>query len=317
MPDLICSWGDSPPRIAALPALGTWFRDAATGDVVWPVVDGAGKYFYLDGPNGAVLDPQPANVLPCDPADASTSGPRVVDRDSVFGCDITDRREVERVTVTFEDGTITETFTYTDDGTEISQASNFTATKPNVSVNIQGHHMFSTNIDPADANYGLSLELERRDTTTDGITETVYLLVEDVTGIGSRLDDVTALVTGGAPWSAPNDEEQLVVYPNVNFDVTGAATAMPAAGTSGRVALAGWMRAELNIDDDASGVRYTTDGTAPTDDNGQLAQEGGVIVLSEDGIVNAQFAPVGDDGLIDAALSIGLSWEQRNRAPEQ
>lgn len=197
----------------------------------------------------------------------------------------------------------------------VSLTSNFTPSRDQIDVEIQDDHSFITNVDPADANYGLSLELTRKDVSTNGVTVTTYCLVEDVAGIGSRGDDVTALAEGGDPWSFPNDEEQLVIYPNVNFAVTGASTPFSAA----RVPIAGWMRAELEVgDSDASGVIYTTDGTAPTTTplNGQLAQEGGVIILSEDEIVNAQFAPVDGQGELDPALMIELSFEQRNRAPE-
>lgn len=262
---------------------------------------------------GGVRHQAAVTSLPPSPLTAAT----VVTGTSIqhgFDCSVTPPQKARAVLTVMSDGTETYTYTNLETGLPMSNASNFTATAPNVAVNIQDDHMFSTNTDSADANYGLSLELVRTDTTTDGVTVTTYTLADNVAGIGAAGDDVTALVTGGAPWGRPTDEEQTVIYGNVNFDVTGASTAMPAVGSNGRVALAGWMRAEINLGNTAAGVRYTTDGSVPSDTNGQLAQDGGVIILTEDEIAAAIFAPVGADGLVDTALTESLSFEQRNIA---
>ena len=226
--------------------------------------------------------------------------PQTVSGVPVFGCDTLTGREVKYVLETKDNGTFTETYTYTDTGEIMSDNSTFQAIKPEVVHKVDDESVYSTNTSNADANYGLVLELEKRTVVTDGVYGTPsYHLVSDVAEItGTAGDDVTATISA-APFNGASDKKESVIFTNVN------GTSSATAATLTFPALAGYARAEIF---NGQGVVYTTDGTAPVVSplNGQLAGEGGVIELTGSELALFQFVS------FDAADNTDLSFEVRN-----
>lgn len=220
---------------------------------------------------------------------------------------------VSQVLTTDDLGNIT--ITWLDkDGNEMTDSSNFTPAKPNVENEHQ--RMYATNTVSTDAEFGRVVELNRTDTYTDGVLDPTATQYWDVTQHPNV--DVTAIVTA-APYSLASApiREQL----GSGTIVIDAANPAGDVNLGAEIAIAANAATYVEIYIDAGGtgdgnIRWTKDGTAPADNNGEQENAGSTIKLwDRPEIDNFMAAAIDAAGLMDPTGGANLKWTAWNVDP--
>ena len=241
----------------------------------------------------------------CEIAENVMNPPRtVVDRDVLYGTDDAGQ-EIQRVILTFSNGDV-EVTDIINGVIQMTQSPSFTTTAGQTDVETQ--ILFATNTDSADAQFGRVVEVQRNDVYVDGVLDPARVQYFDMNQAPPV--DLTATVTA-APFdlaSAPIRVE----LAGENLAVTGAAevalAAIPATATY----------AEVYIDAPDANIRWTKDGSAPTDNNGEQETAGVTIrLLDRPEIDGFRALTIDALGALDPALTANLTVNYWNVAPDE
>jgi len=242
----------------------------------------------------------------CDIADALAAR-EVADRDVLIGCDDTGQ-EIHRVTVTYNNGDV-EVTDFINGVPQVTQSPSFTTDKPAPDqLDVERDVWYATNTTVGDAEYGRIIQLEKRNVFVNGVIDPAQTTFVDVNQTPEF--DATALVTV-APYTL-NAQQIRVELTGEQIAVTGAAAAVlaaiPATATY----------AEIYIDAPDSNIRWTKDGSAPADNNGEQELAGSTIrLLDRDEIDGFRALTIGGDGALDPALTANLTVNYWNIEPTE
>ncbi|WP_299933623.1 hypothetical protein [uncultured Pelagimonas sp.] len=254
------------------------------------ILPGPIDYFDQDAAAGGT-----AATPPFDP-------PITVNRDGQWGWDTATGDLIERVAVTLSDGT--ETITDYINGVPLmTLSSNFS---PDTSVDVERSTAYATNTTVGDAQYGRVVELDRHMPFKAGVLQENDIKFWDMT-VTPPVDQ-TAIVTV-APFTLAEAPIRLQLAGEA-LAITGAAgvalAAIPATATY----------AEIYIED--ANLRWTKDGSAPADNNGEQESTGGTIRLLDRAEIEGFLALTIDaNGDLDAALTANVTVNYWNVAPDE
>lgn len=253
-----------------------------------------GPIDYNDGSTASGAGAPAANV--------QFSPPIVIDRDTDWGFDTVTLDPIERVTVTLSDGTITTT-DYINGVPQVTQSSNFSTEQ---GIDVERETVYATNTATGDAQFGRVVELDRHMPFKNGVLQSADVKFWDMT-VTPPVDQ-TAIVTV-APFSLAAAPIRLGLA-GETLAVTGAAgvalAAIPATATY----------AEIYIED--ANIRWTKDGSAPADNNGEQESTGGTIRLLDRAEIDGFLALTIDaQGALDPALTANMTVNYWNVAPDE
>lgn len=216
----------------------------------------------------------------------------------VAGFDATTGDPVVQITTIYRNGDVT--VAYQDvDGQPIPGVSGFTG-----SLDTESTIVFATMADDQQANYGEIIELRRVVTYLgDEVNRVAYY---DTDG-----GDVTATVTA-AGWEIGACALSLALGTST-FSTTGAGgTQLPAQPAYAAFARITVDPAPVQI----NGIKYRTDGVAPTTTQGVVVAAGSQLTIASDQFADFLAVPVDGTGQIDGALTVNATVEWFNAAPE-
>lgn len=219
---------------------------------------------------------------------------------------------IDRVVTTDDNGVFTVTWLDKDGNDVSSQSPGFTPEKENSET--ESRIMELTVIDPASADFGRVHQLREYDNIVDGVSTGLaytYVGVPSTIEPDATIYATTAVTAGTTQLNAAPIQLQLG---DEQFEVTGAAeVSLPNIPTYATYAS---IRVDASADD--AGVRYTTDGTAPTDDNSKQVNRGNDIILDgPDAIAGFRALAIGPNGEVDAAQNASLNVVYENIAPNE
>lgn len=235
-------------------------------------------------------------------AGAANATPKLTSSQIIYGYDANTGQEIERLHQAFDDGTTTTT-DFINGVPQVAIANPFNTASKNLSNSVK--QMFATNVDAADADYGLIYALNEIQLFEDGMLDPTATTYWDTNVFPNA--NVTALVTA-APFSLDVMPERVKYTPEL-LAVTGAVPAQLAAAP----ALAGHVR--IYIEDE--NIRWTSDGSAPSDNNGMQSAAGTYIDAERDEIANLRFLPADAQGNVDATLTANLTANYANVALDE
>lgn len=218
--------------------------------------------------------------------------------DVVAGFDTVTGAPVTQITTVYRDNTVEVTYLNAA-GAPIAAPSGFTG-----SIDTEKLTTFATMVDPAEANYGQVLELNK--VTSFVGDEVIRVAYYDVDGT-----NVTATVTG-AGWEIGADTPPLSLGMTA-FSTTGTiGTPLPAFPTFATFA-------RVTVDPDpvqVNGIKYRTDGAAPTAALGVVVPVGGAFSVNAASFADTRIVPVNGTGQVDGTVTVNMTVEWFNAEPE-
>lgn len=245
-----------------------------------------------------------------------------LDREIIIGCDsVTGQPIIQHIIHNTVTGAITDVLYFEEDGvTPVTNSANFTTAKDQLENEQQYVHI--TNTGAGQAEYGRVSLVKQINLYRNGVldpTATTYWNTAVIPNIDVT-SNVAALVAAGSQIDVAPVRKQLpeggVALPTQTQTITGAAN----------VALADIPQfatyAEVYIEAGAGdgGLRWTKDGTAPTDGSANEQEMTGTTIrlLDRDEIDNFRASVINlDTGDIDAALSATFKTVYWNVAPDE
>lgn len=226
--------------------------------------------------------------------------PTCVDFEETYLVDITDGIDVRKETCLMSDGTIQ--IEYYKEGILVAESPNFSASRSQIDV--EKAMKVATNMTT-----GLIQEVEMRSVFRNGELDPADITFWDVNVVPPV--DMTATVSA-APFELANEAKSVLL----------GTESLLVSGTTGNgfdsiPANAEYATVYIDAGETDAGIRWTVDGSAPTDGNGEQENMGSTIHLgSAAQLASFRAVPIDGAGEIDGALAANLTvtfWNKDQR----
>lgn len=263
-----------------------------------------GSVFYTDLSGAAIAAPAAGTFT------VGACATDVFDYETICGTNMaTGATAFMQIAINVATGARTVTYYQEDGVTPMTNSADFNASKEQ--VNNESEIVYATNTTDGDAEFGRVAEVRRTEVYRDGVLDaaaTTYWNMNVQPPV-----DVTALVTA-APFQLAAAPVRKKFNPAEQLDVTGAAEVALAAIPT----FATYAEIYIDASADDTNIRWTKDGTAPADDNGEQESTGTTIrLLDRDEIDGFRALTIDGSGNLDPALVASLTVDYWNVAPDE